>query len=132
MAELSEKARELLAGKGMGMLGLTTDSGAVQVTPIWVEGDGDLALFNTASGRPKHRFMARDPRVTLTLLDPNDPYSYVELRGTVELSDGQHAEDQIDRLAKKYIDQDRYPWRQPGEVRVMARMTVAREMGMGS
>jgi hypothetical protein len=74
--------------------------------------------------------MQRDPRVTLTIVDPDDGYSYVELRGHVEFEEGQIASDTIDALAKKYIGQDRYPWADPGEVRVNLRMVVERELGM--
>jgi hypothetical protein len=74
--------------------------------------------------------MQRDPRVTLTIVDPENGYSYVELRGHVEFEEGQAANDTIDFLAKKYIDQDKYPWAQPGDVRVNLRMVVDRELGM--
>ena len=74
--------------------------------------------------------MRRDPRVTLTIVDPDDAYSYVELRGRVEFEEGQVASDTIDALAKKYIDQDRYPWNQPGDVRVNLRLDVERELGV--
>ena len=82
------------------------------------------------TGSPKERHLRRDPRVTLTIVDPDDAYSYVELRGTVEFEEGQAAADTIDALAKKYIGQDSYPWNQPGDVRVNCRMDVERELGI--
>ena len=130
MAPISDKAQSLLSGKNFGMLGIVGSDGAAQVTPVWVEFDGDSPSFNTATGRPKLKHMQRDPRVTLTLIDHENPYTYVELRGTVELSEGDAAEAQIDRLAKKYIDQDVYPWRQPTESRVSAKLNVTKELGM--
>ena len=92
--------------------------------------EGDTPVFNTVESSPKARNMRRDPRVTLTIVDPDDGYSYVELRGRVELEEGPVANDTIDALAKKYIGQDRYPWGRPGEVRVNCRMVVERELGL--
>lgn len=131
MAPISDKATRLLSGKNLGMLGTVGADGAPQVTPLWVELVDGSPSFNTATGRPKWKHMQRDPRITLTLVDPDDPYSYVELRGTVELSTGAAAEAQIDRLASKYIGQDVYPWRQPSEQRVSCVLSVSKEMGMG-
>jgi hypothetical protein len=74
--------------------------------------------------------MRRDPRVTLTIVDPDDAYSYVELRGKVDFEEGPVASDTIDALAKKYIDQDKYPWAQPGDERVNLRLNVERELGI--
>ena len=128
---LSEKAKALLDGKALGMLGLVSEDGTSQVTPMWITRDGDTPVFNTVESRPKARTMRRDPRVTLTIVDPEDSYSYVELRGRVEFEEGPIAFDTIDALAKKYIGQDSYPWNQPGDVRVNCRMVVEREFGMG-
>jgi PPOX class probable F420-dependent enzyme len=127
---LSDKAKTLLDSNALGMLGVVGDDGAAQVTPVWIVRDGDTPIFNTVIGRPKERHMRRDPRVTLTIVDPGDHYSYVELRGRVEFEEGQVASDTIDALAKKYIGQDTYPWNQPGDVRVNCRMVVERELGM--
>ena len=127
---LSEKAKSLIDSKALGMLGLVSDDGTAQVTPVWITRDGDTPVFNTVEGRPKAKTMRRDPRVTLTVVDPENGYSYVELRGRVEFEEGQVANDTIDALAKKYIDQDKYPWAQPSDVRVNCRMVVERELGM--
>jgi PPOX class probable F420-dependent enzyme len=127
---LSDKAKALFDGKALGMLGVVSDDGSAQVTPMWITRDGDTPVFNTVHGRSKAKHMQRDPRVTLTIVDPDDGYSYVELRGHVEFEEGQIAQDTIDALAKKYIGQDRYPWSEPGEVRVNLRMVVERELGM--
>jgi PPOX class probable F420-dependent enzyme len=127
---LSDKAKGFLDSKALGMLGVVGDDGAPQVTPVWIMRDGDTPIFNTVIGRPKERHMRRDPRVTLTIVDPENDYAYVELRGRVEFEEGQVAADTIDALAKKYIGQDRYPWNQPGDVRVNCRLVVERELGM--
>jgi PPOX class probable F420-dependent enzyme len=127
---ISEKARALFGTKALGMLGIVSEDGTVQVTPVWITLDGDTPVFNTVVGRPKERHMRRDPRVTLTIVDPEDAYSYVELRGTVEFEEGPAASDTIDALAKKYIAQDRYPWSEPGDERVNLRLEVERELGI--
>jgi PPOX class probable F420-dependent enzyme len=127
---LSEKAKALIDGTALGMLGVVSDDGSAQVTPMWITRDGDTPVLNTALGRSKAKHMQRDPRVTLTIVDPENGYSYVELRGHVDFEEGQAANDTIDALAKKYIDQDKYPWSQPGDVRVNLRMVVERELGM--
>ena len=129
---LSDKAKAFFDhGTALGMLGLVSEDGTAQVTPVWITRDGDTPVFNTVNGRPKERNMRRDPRVTLTIVDPENGYSYVELRGHVEFEEGEAANDTINFLAKKYIDQDVYPWAQPGDVRVNCRMVVERELGMG-
>jgi PPOX class probable F420-dependent enzyme len=128
---ISDKAKALFDTKALGMLGIVSEDGTAQVTPVWIMLDGDTPIFNTVVGRPKERIMRRDPRVTLTIVDPEDAYRYVELRGRVEFEEGPIANDTIDALAKKYIDKDRYPWAQPGQERVNLRLEVERELGMG-
>jgi PPOX class probable F420-dependent enzyme len=127
---ISDKTRALFGTKALGMLGLVSDDGSAQVTPVWITLDGDTPVFNTVIGRPKERYMRRDPRVTLTIVDPDDAFSYVELRGKVEFEEGPIAVETIDALAKKYIGQDRYPWSTPGDERVNLRLDVERELGM--
>ncbi|MDX6629964.1 MAG: hypothetical protein QOH00_2210 [Gaiellales bacterium] len=78
---ISEKTKALFDTKALGMLGIVSEDGTAQVTPVWITLDGDTPVFNTVVGRPKERHMRRDPRVTLTIVDPDDAYSYVELRG---------------------------------------------------
>ena len=97
------------------MLGLVSEDGTAQVTPVWIMLDGDTPVFNTVDRPPaRSATCAAIPRVTLTIVDPDDVYSYVELRGHGRVRGGQAAYDTIDALAKKYIDQDTYPWNQPG------------------
>jgi PPOX class probable F420-dependent enzyme len=127
---LSEKTKALFDTKALGMLGVVCDDGSPQVTPVWIMLDGDTPVFNTLIGRPKERYMRRDPRVTLTIVDPEDPFSYVELRGKVEFEQGPVAVDTIDALARKYIAQERYPWSDPGDERVNLRLDVERELGI--
>lgn len=127
---ISEKTKALFDTKALGMLGTVSEDGTAQVTPVWITLDGDTPVFNTVVGRPKERHMRRDPRVTLTIVDPDDAFSYVELRGKVDFEEGPVASDTIDALAKKYIDRDRYPWARPGDERVNLRLNVERELGI--
>jgi PPOX class probable F420-dependent enzyme len=127
---MSDEAKALFETKALGMLGVLSEDGTAQVTPVWITLDGDTPVFNTVIGSRKERHMRRDPRVTLTIVDPEDDFSYVELRGRVVFEEGPAASDTIDALAKKYIDQDKYPWAQPTDVRVNCRMVVERELGM--
>ena len=78
---ISDKTKALFDTKALGMLGIVSEDGTAQVTPVWITLDGDTPVFNTVIGSPKERNMRRDPRVTLTIVDPDDAYSYVELRG---------------------------------------------------
>ncbi len=93
--------------------------GSPQVTVVWVDLDGDRIVVNTAEGRTKPRNVRRDPRVAVSIFNQANPYSAAFIRGRVVKVTHDGAEDSIDRLAKKYIGQDRYPWRQPGEQRVL-------------
>ena len=123
MAEvLSEKARELIVRPVLATLTTLNADGSPQSTPLWIDLDGDDVLFNTARGRAKTRNMERDPRVAVTVIDPDDPYNVVAFRGTVTDITTDGADAHIDALAKKYLGVDSYPMRREGEVRV--RITV--------
>jgi PPOX class probable F420-dependent enzyme len=96
--------------------------GTPQVTPVWVDYDGQHVIFNTAKGRVKERNLRRNPHVALTVSDPANPYRYIQVRGRADLTE-EGADASIDRLAKKYLGADKYPYRQPGEERVIVRIT---------
>jgi PPOX class probable F420-dependent enzyme len=128
---LNDKARQLLANpRGFAVLGTTFRDGTAHVTPIWVDMEGDTVCFNTATGRVKTRHLERDPRACVTLMDLDDPYEYVELRGRVRSVTGPEAEQHIDRLAQKYLGRETYPWRVEGQQRVKYFMDVAHVSGM--
>jgi PPOX class probable F420-dependent enzyme len=105
--------------------------GSPQVTPVWIDYDGENVVFNTAVGRQKDKNLVAQPRVSVMLVDPDNPYRYLEVRGTVieRATDG--AEEHINKMAKKYIDQDVYPWRRPGEQRVIFKIKPERVSSMG-
>ena len=105
--------------------------GRPQVTPVWIDAEGDRLLINTAKGRQKHRNVQRDPRVTVTLVDPDNPYNYVEVRGRVVEMTEQGASEHIDKMAKKYLGKDKYPFAQPGEQRILLKIEPEHTSGMG-
>jgi PPOX class probable F420-dependent enzyme len=118
MATLSDPAvSELLEKPNHVVLSTLNQDGTVHTTIIWVNVEGDALAFNSARGRHWPSNLERDPRATLTLLNEANPYEYVEIKGSVE-EVGEGADEHMDVLAKKYINQDTYPWRQPGEERV--------------
>jgi PPOX class probable F420-dependent enzyme len=119
---LSEKARQLIARPILASLTTLGADGAPQVTPLWIDRDGEDLLFNTAQGRVKARHMEHDPRVAVSVVDPDDPYNVVALRGTVTDMTTDGADAHIDALAKKYLGVDSYPMRQEGEVRIKVRV----------
>ena len=118
---LTEDQVALLREKVLAHVATIMPDGSPQVTPVWVDTDGEAVLFNTAKGRLKHRNLSRDPRVAISITDRNDDYRTVVIRGRAELID-ESADELIDRLAKKYRGLDRYPFRQPGEERVTVRV----------
>lgn len=106
-------------GRNFGSLATLMPDGSPQVSILWVDSDGEHILVNTGEGRVKPDNIRRDPRVAIAINDSENPYKTAMVRGVVveETHDG--AEEHIDRMAKKYLGQDKYPFRQPGEQRVV-------------
>jgi PPOX class probable F420-dependent enzyme len=115
--------RKLFEGKNFVFISSIMRDGSPQVTPTWVDIENGNILVNTAIGRLKHKNISRDPRVALAIADQNNPYDMVTIRGrTIEQLTGDAAEEHIDKMAKKYIGKDRYPFRSPGEKRVILKI----------
>lgn len=131
MATIPEKYRDILNKKAFAQLATIMPDGSPQVSPVWFDFDGQNIIINTAKGRVKDRNMRRDPRVGLDILDPDNPYRHVSIRGRVVDITEQGADELIDKLAKKYINQDRYPYRAPGEVRVTYKIAPEHMHTMG-
>ena len=131
MAKLSEKQTELLRGRNYGTVTTLRKDGSPHSTPVWIDTDGDNVLFNTSVGRAKERHLRRDPRVSVVVIPSDDPQSgYVSVNGTAEITeDG--AVDHINKLAKKYVGLDEYPWLQPGEQRVIVTIKPDKVDSMG-
>ena len=132
MAEvIPEKYLDLFEKKAFANLATLMPDGRPQVTPVWCDYDGEHVLFNTAVGRVKDRNLQRDGRASLAILDPDNPYRYLEVRGVVTERTEDGADDHINKLAKKYLDVDVYPFRRPGEVRVLYKIKPEKVSAMG-
>ena len=130
MRKLTEAERAFLENPFVGVVTDLRPDGSPHSTIVWVDVDDEGVSFNTAYGRAKPRYIAQDRRVSLTVVDPRDPYRWLSVSGTATLDDDT-ADGQIDRLAKKYIGADAYPFRQPGEQRVSVRIAVEKLDGRG-
>jgi PPOX class probable F420-dependent enzyme len=128
--ELTEAQRQFLENPFVGVVTTLQPDGMPQSTVVWVDVDEEGVSVNTAYGRVKPRNLERDPRLSLVVVDPNDPYRWFKLSGTGTLVDD-GADEQIDRLSKKYTGRDVYASRQPGERRVTVRITPTRTLSRG-
>lgn len=120
--ELPALARALLEGKNFATVATLMGDGSPQATVVWVDTDGEHIVFNTAEGRVKPRNMRRDARVAVAVFDHENPYRQAMIRGRVVAMEHDGADAHIDRMAKKYMDVDEYPFRQPGEKRVIVKI----------
>src|SRR5438105_4300739 len=120
MAAIPEKYLDLLTEKkAFADIATVMPDGSPQVTPVWFDFDGRRIRVNTARGRVKDRNMSRNAKVALAIMDPANPYRHIQIRGRVANVTEQGADDHIDSLAKKYLGQDKYPFRTAGEKRVI-------------
>jgi PPOX class probable F420-dependent enzyme len=131
MAGIPEGFKDILQKKAFANLATVNTDGTPQVTPVWVDYDGTHVRFNTAKGRIKDKNLRRNPSVALAISDPDNPYRYVQVRGRVTEVTESGADAHIDSLAKKYLGKDKYPYRQPGEVRVIYKVSPDRVQTMG-
>jgi PPOX class probable F420-dependent enzyme len=121
-ATIDGHAEELLKAKNFCNVSTLRADGSVHAAPVWVDIEDGKPTLNSAEGRSWPRNLERDPRVTLTVQNLENPYEYVEVRGKVVERTHDGADEHIDALAKKYLGQDTYPYRQPGEQRVIIRV----------
>ena len=122
---------DLFSKKAFANLATVNPDGTPQVTPVWVDYDGTHVLVNSARGRRKDKNMELNPAVAISIVDPDNPYRYLEVRGRVAEITEDGADEHIDKMAKKYLGQDKYPFRQPGEVRVIFKIQPLRTSRMG-
>ncbi|MGH8991042.1 MAG: PPOX class F420-dependent oxidoreductase [Acidimicrobiia bacterium] len=113
----------LLREPHIAVLSTVMADGSPHSTPVWVDTDGDDVLFNIVKGRQKHRNLERDGRVSVTVVDPANPYRVFVARGRAALVD-EGADDHIDALSLKYLGLAKYPMHRPGWERVIVRMTI--------
>jgi PPOX class probable F420-dependent enzyme len=122
MAAIPDEAKHLFEGKDFAHLATINPDGSPQVSPVWIGLDGGLVTFNTAEGRVKTNNLHRDGRVAISIHAQDDPYENVVIQGKVVEITPEGADDDIDVLAKRYLDADSYPFRQPGEERVIVKV----------
>lgn len=131
-AAIPNKYRDLLTTKpALAHLGTIMEDGRPQVTPIWFSYDGDRIALNSARGRVKDRNMRERPQVALSIVDPDNAFRYIQIMGTITEITEDGGDAHIDTLAQKYLGKSRYPWRQPGEVRVIYKVTLDRVQASG-
>jgi hypothetical protein len=117
--------------KAFAHLATIMPDGTPQVTPVWFDYVGGAIRVNSARGRVKDRNMAEGAAVALSILDPDNPYRYLQIRGRVRKVTEEGAAAHIDSLAKKYLGKDKYPFGQPGDVRVTYEIEPRRVQAMG-
>ncbi len=123
MSRLNDIQQNLIQAKNFGFLATTNPDGSPQVTPVWVDTDGEHLLVNTAIGRVKERNTQRDPRVAVAITEQTNPYRWIMIRGRVSgRVKGPKAEEHINRLAKKYTGAEKYTKRNPEERRVILKI----------
>jgi PPOX class probable F420-dependent enzyme len=131
MAAISENYLDLFNKKAFAQVATLMPDGSPHVSPVWCDYDGHYIRINSAKGRVKDRNMRRDPRVGLDIVDPDNPYRHVSIRGRVVEITETGADQHIDSLAKKYLGKDKYPNRSAGEVRVIYKIEPASAFTMG-
>jgi len=118
MAKIPEAFRDILDKKTLVHLATTGRDGSPEVSPVWVDLEGDTIIINSAKGRVKDRNMRSHAQVALSATDPDNPYRALMIQGRVVKITEDGADAHIDKMAKKYLGQDKYPFRSPTEVRV--------------
>ena len=113
----------LTTKKAFAHVATLNPDGSPQVTPVWVDYDGTHVLINTAKGRVKAKNLAREPRVALSIADPDNAYRYIGIQGRVVEMTENGGDAHIDKMAKKYLGKDSYPFRAPGEVRLIVKIS---------
>jgi PPOX class probable F420-dependent enzyme len=128
---IPDSFKDLFDKKAFAHLATLMTDGRPQVTPVWCDFDGTHIRINSAKGRVKDNNMRRNKKVALSIQDPDNPYRYLGVQGEIVEITEQGADDHIDALAKKYLGKDKYPFRAPGEVRVIYKIRPDKASTMG-
>ena len=131
-ASFPESHRDLFQKKAFGAFTTLMPDGSPQTTPVWVDLQNSDIWVNSAVGRVKDKNVRRDPRVAVALIDPDNPYRYVAIRGRVHEITQDGADAHIDKMAKKYLGKDKYPSRRPGEQRVLYKIKIEKAIASRS
>jgi PPOX class probable F420-dependent enzyme len=122
MKPLPDSVKKLIEAKVYANVATLMKDGSPHVTQVWVDHDGDTVLINTTEGSQKHKNAVRNPMIALDVCDPANPYNLAVIRGRVSEVTFDGAEAHIDKMAKKYLGQDKYRMRQPGVRRVLIKI----------
>jgi PPOX class probable F420-dependent enzyme len=129
---IPDKFRDLMTQKkAFAHLATVMPDGSPQVTPVWFDYADGKVRVNTARGRVKDKNMTQNARVALSIIDPDNPYAHVAIRGRIARISEDGADAHIDSLAQKYLGQPKYPFRQPGETRVIYEIEPLSVSAMG-
>jgi len=131
MKQIPESHSDILGKPAFAHLSTIMSDGSPQASAVWVDTDGPLIVVNSAEGRLKDRNIRRDPRVAVSVTDPENPYRSLMIRGRVSKITNEGADAHIDKLAKKYMGVDEYPFRTADEVRVIYYIEPERVAAMG-
>jgi len=124
--QISEPIAKLLERRNFAFVATLMKDGWPQITPTWVDLEDGKILVNTAEGRLKQKNISRDDRVAISVIDQNNPYHMVTVRGRVVEQRKEGADEHVDKLAKKYLGVDRYPRRSPNEKRIIIKIKPER------
>lgn len=119
MTTLPQEKADILGKPAFAHVATLGPQGEPQNNPVWIDWDGEFVKFSQTTKRQKYRNLRRDPRVAISVYDPDNPYDYVEIRGRLERVEDDEANAFINQMAKKYLNQHEYPWTAPGERRVI-------------
>jgi PPOX class probable F420-dependent enzyme len=129
--KIPEPFKDLFTKVAYANLATVMPDGSPQVTPVWFDYDGECLRINSAKSRIKDKNMRRDKRVAVSIQDPDNAYRYLAIRGKIAEITEEGADAHIDSLAKKYLGKDKYPFRGPGEVRVLYKIRPEKVSTMG-
>ncbi len=121
---IPEEFLDLFHKKAFAHLATLMPDGSPQVTPVWIDYDGEYVLFNSTLGRQKDRNIRRDNRIAICIQDPDNPYRYLQIRGKVIQITESNADEHIDKLAQKYLGVDKFPNRRAGDARLIYKMKI--------
>lgn len=119
---ISPEVAKLLEDKNLAFVATLMKDNSPQITPTWIDLVNGIIIVNTAEGRVKQRNVSRDPRVAISIVDNKNPYNMVSIRGKVIEQTTQDADKHIDKMAKKYLGVDKYPFGMPGEKRILLKI----------
>ncbi|MGI0007804.1 MAG: PPOX class F420-dependent oxidoreductase [Nitrosotalea sp.] len=119
---ITPEVAQLIEDKNLAFVSTLMKDGSPQITPTWIDLVNGVIIVNTAEGRIKQRNVSRDPRVAISIVDRNNPYNMITIRGQVVEQTTEGADRHVDKMAKKYLGVDKYPFAMPGEKRILLKI----------